>query len=556
MLRASATILALVLSAWNSAAAPHAAAHIRGAEYYERLQRARQLTGVDNAQSAELYEGLTEAYPDDVEVCLEFGNLLAQAIQYRKAAEAYSQSISRGGKFNAYVSHQIARLYALAGEKSLALEWLEKSLMVPMEVRPQIAEDEAFLALRNDDDFRRLGGLLPKRNFSREEGWNYDLDFLVSEIRRMHYTFRKSAISKGLEDEIKGLRARIPQLSDELMVPEIQRIVARLGDGHSLVAKTPKRIPLSFYSFSDGLFVTDAPEECGCIGDRVLGFGPTSAPEAMRRIEPFLSVDNPMGYRRYAPVYLHFPDYLVAAGIIPSNTEVAVSLQAQGGSARQFLARPVDSSDPHRKLFPSKTPVAGTVPRYLMHVDDLYWFEALDSGHTIYFQFNQVQDKPDEPVAQFASRLRRAILVPDVRNLIIDVRHNNGGNLTLLPPLLRAIIAFEETHDKPGLYLITGRQTFSAAQVFTNALDEYTDVIVAGEPSSSRPNFVGEGSRTKLPYSGLLVTISARYHQTDDQDDRIWIAPKIPVELSSSDYFSNRDPVLDAVLRVISKPQI
>jgi len=52
------------------------------------------------------------------------------------------------------------------------------------------------------------------------------------------------------------------------------------------------------------------------------------------------------------------------------------------------------------------------------------------------------------------------------------------------------------------------------------------------------------------------MTISTRYHQTDDQDQRTWIAPKIPVELSAEDYFANHDPVLEAVLRVIrTRPQ-
>ena len=56
---------------------------------------------------------------------------------------------------------------------------------------------------------------------------------------------------------------------------------------------------------------------------------------------------------------------------------------------------------------------------------------------------------------------------------------------------------------------------------------------------------------TSFPYSGLTMTISTRYHQTDDQDRRTWIAPKIPVALSSEDYFANRDPVMDAVLETI-----
>jgi len=204
-----------------------------------------------------------------------------------------------------------------------------------------------------------------------------------------------------------------------------------------------------------------------------------------------------------------------------------------------------------RRLVPSKLPSAGKIPRYLQRVSDNYWFETLPDGKTVYLQFNQVFDEPGNTIEQFAVKVRAALASARIRNLIVDMRNNPGGNLNLFTPLLRSIIAFEASRDGAGLYVITGRHTFSAAQVFVNELDRYTSAVIAGEPSGSRPNFVGESAPTTLPYSGLEMTISTRYHQTDDQDQRTWIAPKIPVELSSADYFANRDPVLDAVLQVI-----
>jgi C-terminal processing protease CtpA/Prc len=249
-------------------------------------------------------------------------------------------------------------------------------------------------------------------------------------------------------------------------------------------------------------------------------------------------------------MYLRFPEYLRAAEIVPSAAEVSVSLEGPKGR-RQYAAKPADNANPRRKLFPSKRAATGPVPRYLQHVNDNYWFEIMPDGKTVYFQFNQVLDAQDASIEQFAARLRKALASGNIRNLIVDVRLNSGGNLNRFPPLLRAIVSFETSHEGAGLYVITGRQTFSAAQVFVNALDRYTSAVFAGEPSGSRPNFVGESAPTTLPYSGLQMTISTRYHQTDDQDQRTWIAPKIPVELSSEEYFANRDPVLDAVLRVI-----
>jgi hypothetical protein len=524
-----------------------------GAEYYRQFTKAQDLAGRnDLAQAAAVYEQLTRAYPDDVEVWIALGDARAGSKQYRAGAEAFEQAVARGGEYDSFVAARIARLYAQAGEKNLSLAWIEKALALPLENRLQIADDDAFAQWRDDDRFRKLAGLLPKRTLSREEGWNYDLDFFVSEIRRMHYAYHSGPLPTGFEEDVRGLRKRIPELSDAAMRPEIQRLLARLGDGHTSLGGAPHhRIPCIFYEFSDGFFMIDAPDDCRCIGDRVVAVGPTPIRTAVQKITPFLSVDNAMGVRLQAPVYLRDPEYLRAAGIASSDSEVALTLEGRDGSKHTYSAKSTDNPNPRRKLFPSKLASAGAVPRYLKQVDDDYWLETLPDGGTVYFQFNQVLNKPQETIEQFAPRLREALVSPKIRNLIVDVRHNSGGNLTLFSPVLRAIIAFEASRDNPGIYVITGRQTFSAAQVFVNELDHYTSAIFAGEPAGSKPNFIGESAPTKLPYSGLTMTISTRYHQTDDQDRRTWIAPKIPVALSSEDYFANRDPVMDAVLETI-----
>jgi hypothetical protein len=79
-------------------------------------------------------------------------------------------------------------------------------------------------------------------------------------------------------------------------------------------------------------------------------------------------------------------------------------------------------------------------------------------------------------------------------------------------------------------------------------MDRDTHAIFAGEPSSSRPNFVGEETPVQLPWSGAIGSISDRYHETIPGDKREWIEPEIKLVLSSADYFANRDPLLEKVL--------
>ena len=133
---------------------------------------------------------------------------------------------------------------------------------------------------------------------------------------------------------------------------------------------------------------------------------------------------------------------------------------------------------------------------------------------------------------------------------IIDVRHNNGGNLELLPPLVDVIKKFENINPGSKIVVISGRNTFSAAQVFISLLNKDTHALFAGEPSSSSPNFVGEGNYISLPYSGAMGSISNKYHETIPGDKRKWIEPVYPVTLSSTAYFKNQDPVMEFIFKI------
>jgi hypothetical protein len=141
-------------------------------------------------------------------------------------------------------------------------------------------------------------------------------------------------------------------------------------------------------------------------------------------------------------------------------------------------------------------------------------------------------------------------------SLIVDLRLNGGGNSYLFPPLIKMMIVFREASPDNRVFAITGRHTFSAAQNFTVAIDQWVVATFVGEPTGSRINFVGESSPFALPVTGTRANISWRWHQYGQWvDTRPWIVPQIPAELSSSDYFNRRDPALDAILQLLGTPR-
>jgi C-terminal processing protease CtpA/Prc len=105
-------------------------------------------------------------------------------------------------------------------------------------------------------------------------------------------------------------------------------------------------------------------------------------------------------------------------------------------------------------------------------------------------------------------------------------------------------------YDTPGhLYVLTGRRTWSAAQMLVTELMKYTTAIFVGEPTASHGNHFGDSYRIVMPNSGVTVRVSTLWHQyLDPRDKRLMIEPAIKAPLTFADYVAGRDPALLAIV--------
>ncbi|MEL6944304.1 MAG: hypothetical protein AAFO82_16710, partial [Bacteroidota bacterium] len=92
-------------------------------------------------------------------------------------------------------------------------------------------------------------------------------------------------------------------------------------------------------------------------------------------------------------------------------------------------------------------------------------------------------------------------------------------------------------------------RTFSACQNLINELDNYTNVVFVGEPSSENINFYGDTRTVTLPNSNIPIRLSFAWWQDKPQwENGDWTAPHLAVEMSFEEYQNNEDPVLEAAL--------
>jgi hypothetical protein len=383
----------------------------------------------------------------------------------------------------------------------------------------------------------------------------------------MNATFAGHPLPDSLTRASEQLLRDIPSISDAAVIVRMQQLLAMLGQSHNSIffpgLESNARVrfttlPLTFYPFSDGLFIVDAaPAYADLIGARVTGFDGSTVEQALDAVRTLAAIDqSPLATASSAwwpgepsMGQLATPEVLHALGITRDPSRVTLTVVDRSGRRRDVSLIPGSFTRP-RKMQPSKTPDAGSTPLYLSQPADYFWYAPLPLPGALYVQINQISNKAGgETLTAFGRRLRRALDSAGTRDLVIDVRRNNGGNTYLYTELLRTLVRFDaDTGHR--LVVLAGRYTYSAAMNFITEINRLTYAVFAGEPSGGAPvQLGGDESTTILPYSRISGALSSRMWQlTSPGDSRHWIVPDLPVALSSVDYFANRDPVLETVL--------
>ena len=387
------------------------------------------------------------------------------------------------------------------------------------------------------------------------EQWQADVRFLGDELPIRH----RDAFARMKRDEydaaVKALYDRAPSLSEDEILVGMMRIVGMIKDGHTnLIPLQYFRsgvFPVRLYQFSDGLFVQKAaPEYAEIVGGRVVKIAGMTADEAFKAVSPAAFADNEMGVKAIVPTMLAVPELLAGSKVIADKTKLTLVVEV-AGKQKSIELRPTAKLDDLIRATPSSWAHAvskSSLPLYLKDPANLYWFEYLKDQKIIYVQHNQIANKQDEPVADFYKRVMAFVESNPAEKLVIDLRFNGGGNNTLNGRVVIELIK-SKLNQRGKFFVITGRDTFSAAQNLVNQLEKYTNAIFVGEPTAAHPNHYGDSRPFTLPNSKITVRASTLWWQDlDPRDTRFWTAPEIAADLSSEDYRNGRDTALQAVL--------
>ncbi len=481
---------------------------------------------------------------------------------YEKAIECFKKQADIGFDKSGAM-YNIACCYSLQQNTDEAIHWLDSAAEYKYsDLGQSVKNDKDFDPVRNTEDFKRE--VMPSADMfpNRLDGWKFDINFFRKMMEKIHYSLFRVMPEDKWNSMINNLLDAVDRLDDSQIITALYKITAEIGDAHTTVfppsegKMTMYVLPINLFFFEDGLYITSAaPEYKQLAGKKITKIGNTNADEFLSKLREVTSTDNEFCLKWKGSRILCFTNVLYGLGMISKPDEAEIT--TDDGIRTTVKGGPFRNNMLHTKI-EQKGWAAGrdtsNTPLYLKDLDNLYWFDYIPEYKMVYMQYNATQEKKDEPLNVFVKHVFDYINSNDVDYFTLDIRFNGGGNSFLNKELVQAIVKCDKINKQGNFFTIIGRNTFSAAQNLTGYLERETNVIFAGEPTGSRPDFVGETNLITLPYSGLRVSCSSRYWQNSLSDDyRNWVAPQLGVKYFYDDYKNGTDPAMNEIIKFIGK---
>jgi hypothetical protein len=385
----------------------------------------------------------------------------------------------------------------------------------------------------------------------RVAGWRSDLAALVPGMARIHPDLYHGVSEAALADAVTALSATVPTATDDELLDGVLRIVAMVSaggcDAHTGAyiwgegTYPVDSLPLRLWLFGEDLVIVDAlaPHQ-QLRGATITAIEGHPTADVIAALDPLIPRDNEQTVRLLLPRFVLIPQVLRGLGLADAGP---VTLTVDQGDARPVAVdvAPIPMADYNAWAGPYglHLPADAAVP-YLSRMDDVLWWQLLPDGATLYVQLNRV-----EASTPGLSLLAAAMRDPAVERVLLDLRHNYGGELRGVDPI---VALFQDSvFDEPDrLFIATGRNTFSAGSLIVARLQRDTAAQVVGEAMGGCPTFWSDPTSFVLPWSGISVGVA------DDvavgvaaNDTRHGILPDVAAVLGLDEWLAGDDPVTD-----------
>jgi len=386
---------------------------------------------------------------------------------------------------------------------------------------------------------------------TREVLWQQDLDYFADQFPQDEKDFQKLYPKQEFESQLAAIRQSVPKASDAELILDLMRLVASAHVAHTGVNEDARfhLLPLSMRWYSDGLAINatvDAYKDT--IGTRVVRIGSMTPEQLETAVAPYISYEMDAWLHVQSPQFMRMVELLRHLGLAEADGSVEFRLARPDGTEFTKKISPLADGQARRRI--SMYDALHTpVPLARKQPGKKYWYEYLADSQTLFIQYNECENDPKLPFADFTKAMFDYAGAHPVQRVIVDLRFNGGGNSMVIRPLIKRLHARSALSSRGHLYTLIGPGTFSSGLMAARDFRRELNAIMVGEPLAEKLESYGEIKVLTLPNSRVTVNYSTKFFKLGKKNDGLTLTPDILAPLSLADVLAGRDPALEAALK-------
>jgi hypothetical protein len=384
--------------------------------------------------------------------------------------------------------------------------------------------------------------------------WSEDIDSYRAQLQEKHINLYHSVSSEQFSSALEGLKKSLPDLNEQQVLVELMRISRLVGDGHTQIAfwegdndYFPFRLQIIEDQFR--LVATDASNR-HLLGWKLEAIDDIPITELISRLSPVVQgVENEHSLKAKLGWHLGVAQILSGLGVIQQLDSAAYTFRGDGDQLQTVSVRPLSMHDYHKQVVHRMLPSVIPFGEKSVKASDHLWLSADDETRTAYLYFSRYPKNRD--MEKFANKVRKYLDANGIRNLIIDLRDNGGGDFFVGLTLAWSLVLVDSLDWDHGIYTLIGNRTYSAGMSNAAQYRQLLNARLVGEPTGGNPVGYQDMDSFTLPNSGWRITYSKRNYRFQDAFSP-GIQPDTPVEGDWESYRNGTDKPLVWVMQDIA----
>jgi hypothetical protein len=394
-------------------------------------------------------------------------------------------------------------------------------------------------------------------NSLQVNNWSSDIDFFHSELEKRHIDLYHMISKEDLESELSSLKESLPRINKLQLMTEMMKITRLIGDGHTLFGYWGhgySRFPVYLKLFDEHLrVIKTTPELSHLIGKKLVSIDGIGIREVIERVKPVVQgVDNHQSLEHFLPLTINVAEVLYGLGVT-KKFEVANFEFSDETEAKTSVAITSITRDKLKKAATESMVKHHSAFGEILEFTDGLWLSTNAQTKTAYIRFDSYPGWIK--MLMFADNVNKHLDHNQTTNLIIDFRHNGGGNFFEGLLLAQMLVTIDGLDWKNGIYALIGKETFSAGVSNAAQYRQILNAKLVGEPTGGNPYGYQDADSFVLPNSNWPVQYSKRLFKMQDKQSS-GLKPDIRIETLWSDYEKGLDRQLEWIINDIDSRKV